>query len=302
MAYIVAAVTCLLLPLAVGLFALLTWGRRQASAAPVHGLMIHDIRATRRLDLSYVTDPVFRQFLERLVKDGLRPVTLREYLTLLPDTSAAWHSLFILSFDDGSESFYTKALPVLEEHGMKAVVFPVVNLVDKTSSVDVFAAEPRLSRRQLREAAALGHEIGSHTISHPDLVRLRDADLDTELRDSRARLEDMVGQSVRALSFPYGSWNSRVWEAAKRAGYTCATAYRGDCRGDRTIVPVHGVYSLDTAEDMLARVRQSRSASIPLSRSFAMRQFSRGTSLWQFRRGYQLPAQRAVARQSQPTA
>ncbi|HWQ35065.1 MAG TPA: polysaccharide deacetylase family protein [Blastocatellia bacterium] len=75
---------------------------------------------------------------------------------------------------------------------------------------------------QLREMAAAGIEIGSHTVTHPILTTLEPAQLDAELRESRARLTAGLHREVKLFCYPNGDSDRRVRAAAGRAGYQCA--------------------------------------------------------------------------------
>jgi peptidoglycan/xylan/chitin deacetylase (PgdA/CDA1 family) len=81
------------------------------------------------------------------------------------------------------------------------------------------------------ELADLGHEIGSHTRSHPELTRLSDAALADELSGSRAELERRLDRPVVHFSAPYwdvARFSPAVAVAARAAGYaSCASALRG---------------------------------------------------------------------------
>ncbi len=58
-------------------------------------------------------------------------------------------------------------------------------------------------RAVLRDAVAAGHEIGSHSLTHPyDLSRLDGTAQREELRVARARLQDATGQSVAGFRAP----------------------------------------------------------------------------------------------------
>ena len=63
---------------------------------------------------------------------------------------------------------------------------------------------------------------GSHTLTHPSLVRLDDAQLRRELVESRRKLQDLLGEEVNLLAYPYGDANRRVRAAAIEAGYRMA--------------------------------------------------------------------------------
>jgi peptidoglycan/xylan/chitin deacetylase (PgdA/CDA1 family) len=90
----------------------------------------------------------------------------------------------------------------------------------------------------------MGVEIGSHTVSHPHLTRLSDAELQRELGESKQRLEDELAAPCRFLAYPYGEHDERVRAAARAAGYAGAFALRaGD--GDTFAIPRIDLYRSD---------------------------------------------------------
>jgi peptidoglycan/xylan/chitin deacetylase (PgdA/CDA1 family) len=100
----------------------------------------------------------------------------------------------------------------------------------------------------LRDWAEQGLEIGSHTVSHPHLPALSDAELAVELRESRARIEDELARPCTILAYPYGELDDRVRNAVRRAGYEAAYALRAETRPfDRYALPRVDLYRKDTA-------------------------------------------------------
>lgn len=82
-----------------------------------------------------------------------------------------------------------------------------------------------LDVNQLREMAAAGMTIGSHSHSHAFLRRLSADDQLTELQTSKRVLEQIVGRTVRGLAYPYGQttdYDATTQGAARLAGYDCA--------------------------------------------------------------------------------
>ncbi len=75
---------------------------------------------------------------------------------------------------------------------------------------------------QAREMDAAGVTIGSHTATHPILTRVSDDRLHRELRESRSRLETMLGREVDLFCYPNGDYDERVSRAVRYAGYKCA--------------------------------------------------------------------------------
>ncbi|HWE44860.1 MAG TPA: polysaccharide deacetylase family protein [Caulobacteraceae bacterium] len=67
-------------------------------------------------------------------------------------------------------------------------------------------------------------EWGSHTLSHPDLTVLGEAEARRELETSRTTIEAMSGRRVRYLSYPNGGYNPATTALAAACGYTAAFA------------------------------------------------------------------------------
>ena len=78
-----------------------------------------------------------------------------------------------------------------------------------------------------------GITFGSHTMHHSTLSAEQQPDLEKELVESRWEIESELGEAVRWLAYPNGAFNSRVTEAARKAGYShCFTTEEGGlCRG-----------------------------------------------------------------------
>jgi peptidoglycan/xylan/chitin deacetylase (PgdA/CDA1 family) len=162
-----------------------------------------------------VRTPDFTEEMDYLVKTGYHTVTLGDaYLAMaglkkLPDKPVA------LTFDDGGLDNYTVAFPILAERGLVGTFFVITKTVGGAG---------QMSWEQLREMAQAGMSIQSHSYSHPGLPGVSDERLRSELVDSRAAIEEQVGQPVYALSYPSGEHDSRVIEATKAAGYTMAVS------------------------------------------------------------------------------
>jgi peptidoglycan/xylan/chitin deacetylase (PgdA/CDA1 family) len=75
---------------------------------------------------------------------------------------------------------------------------------------------------QVRQLSQLGHEIGSHSYSHPLLDHCSDAELVREISDSRQEIEQKIGCGLRSFCYPNGNTSNVVGAAVKQSGYSLA--------------------------------------------------------------------------------
>jgi peptidoglycan/xylan/chitin deacetylase (PgdA/CDA1 family) len=216
--------------------------RQRAAVFCLHDIVgdehLADVAATHR---PYALAPAeFRAHLMAAHTAGLRTVVVGQIPQELGDP------FFSLSFDDGCLSDYTEAFPALRELGMRATFFVVPTLVD---------APGHVSWAQLREMAAAGMEIGSHSLTHPFLHELDAAGLRHEFGQSKAILEDRLGSAVRSASLPRG------WEPPGLEPVLDDLGYRAFCNsrvgwwhpGDRPLaIPRVAVRRGMVSDDFLA--------------------------------------------------
>ncbi len=169
----------------------------------------------------------FRRQVQTLHRLGFTAITFTDYMLYLKGELDLPRSPIIITFDDGYEGTFTEAFPVLQEFGMKAVVFViadphvVTNVWDKET---VGYEAPLLKPEHVLEMHTAGFEIGSHSLTHRRLSALeRDACWE-EISRSRMLLEIMLNAPVRTFSYPYGDLNDEVKTLAAEAGYTVACA------------------------------------------------------------------------------
>jgi len=157
---------------------------------------------------------------------SINPTVFRAHMKILADFSA--NSAVPLSrlpdagiavtFDDGYRDNLEVAAPILERFGIPFTVFVTPGFVQSGNAI-------YLSVSALRELAGVpGATIGAHGYTHRKLTGCDAGELRNELVNSRKWLEDIIGDSVTCMAYPYGAEDSRVRAAVSAAGYNIAAS------------------------------------------------------------------------------
>ena len=130
----------------------------------------------------------------------------------------------IFTFDDGH---YTdlKAAEILERRGYCGTFYIT------TDFLRTGGRKYHLSADEVRNLADRGHDIQSHTVTHPDLLTLSDAQVRSELSQSKNTLQTITGQPVTHFAYPFGRYDDRVKRLTAEQYETGRAAYLGLCCG-----------------------------------------------------------------------
>lgn len=128
----------------------------------------------------------------------------------------------VLTFDDGWADALTVAAPLLAELEAPATFFICPGLFGNADD-NGFSPEGRvLSREEACKLAALGFELGAHSMYHPSLPDVDDDVLATELASSKTEVELIAGAPCRTFAYPFGLHDARVRAATEAAGFAMA--------------------------------------------------------------------------------
>jgi peptidoglycan/xylan/chitin deacetylase (PgdA/CDA1 family) len=164
----------------------------------------------------------FAEQLAWLKRRGLRGVSIGTLVDAM--RAGRPRGLVGITFDDGYVSVLEAALPELRRHGFTATMFIVSGRLGGSNEWDEGPRWPLMSAGQVRELAAAGMEIGSHSTTHVRLAGLDARQLEAQVGDSKASLADLVGAPVRGFAYPYGSMDAAARLAVRDAGYDYACA------------------------------------------------------------------------------
>jgi peptidoglycan/xylan/chitin deacetylase (PgdA/CDA1 family) len=212
-------------------------GRPGKTAVPI--LMYHVIAAPppgAPFPGLYVPPAEFAEQMQALKSAGWHAVTLDQ-------VAANWRSgaslgrgkPIVLTFDNGYQSQFTQALPVLRRLGWVG-----------DENIQLSGLPPSqggLGEQQVRGLVAAGWELDTQGFSHADLITLGAEQLHYEVAVTRGVLQRRYHIPVNWFCYPSGHYDSTVIAAVRGAGYV----------GSTTVVP--GWASPSDDADRLPRLR-----------------------------------------------
>jgi peptidoglycan/xylan/chitin deacetylase (PgdA/CDA1 family) len=130
-----------------------------------------------------------------------------------------------LTFDDGYME-HLKIARFLARRGIRATFFVITGL-------RMFMGRKLLSPSEVKEIASLGHEIGSHTVTHIDMTHTLEDVMLKELVESKKFLSELLGCEVNSFAYPYGPHSDTAARLAKQIYRVVRTTYVGSAKGYR---------------------------------------------------------------------
>lgn len=168
---------------------------------------LHDVQGNL---YDSITTPIsaFQKFVKRIYQSGYGLCSMKDYLAKDTEERKSW---IVCTFDDGYKGLNDYALPILSQYGFTATVFICTNLIGKDNKWNNKDAVLRqhLNMEELQNLHRYGWEIASHGVSHFNLLKLTDEEMDYELRQSHDFLVKEWGEVV-TYAYPYGAYNAFI--------------------------------------------------------------------------------------------
>lgn len=121
-----------------------------------------------------------------------------------------------LSYDDGVVDDI-KLIDILNKYNLKGTF----NLNSGIKGGDFWVCNhKKIIRLDLNKSVHLydGHEVAVHTLTHPDLVKLSEAEIKEEVLEDKNKLEEIFGYEVRGMAYPYGTYDHKVMDVINKCG------------------------------------------------------------------------------------
>ncbi|MER2189337.1 MAG: polysaccharide deacetylase family protein [Solibacillus sp.] len=225
----------------------------------------------------------FRRQLETLKTEGYTTISQAELMNYLTGTGQIPQKSLYITIDDGFQSTYTYAYPILKELGMTAMLFPIIADVERGERLGA----PMLTWSELREMAESNVlAIGNHTydlhwrkqdlegkeamiLNYNKANRLLTVDkrremIKADLLKAESVLKEQTGiDMAKAISYPFGAYDAVVLEVVEELGYeigfTTTTGYHTLGADNTNLLEIkrYGVNYRNTTEKLLQTIETS---------------------------------------------
>jgi len=178
-----------------------------------------------------ITPADFEAQMQQIKDAGIGVISMKDFLAWRRGEKSIPPRSAIITLDDGWNSTYQAAWPILKKFGYPFTLFIYTDYVKGGPK----SGGGSLTWSQLAELRDAGADIESHTVSHRDLRGRKNQRgtaeyeewLWKELAGSKQQLEKELGISVKVLALPYGYHNEHVRDTALKAGYEAIFTVEG---------------------------------------------------------------------------
>lgn len=257
-------------------------------------LSYHEIaEVSKTLDLTYAVTPSnFEQQINWLVDNGYHFISIDDILKHRKSGIPLPNKAVLITFDDGYQSMYTNAYPILKKYKIPSVVALVGSWLLENDKVNfgghIINRSEFLSQAAIKEMVSSGLvEIASHSYGlHKGIqgnpqgnmqpaIRTRQWFSDTkkyenekdyiqrvtnDLSQNNTFLKEYTGQAPRVMVWPYGHYNIEVRKIAEQLGMNIGLTLDDGSNtiatplwGLRRILVEHTMTLKDLAHDMVMR-------------------------------------------------
>lgn len=138
----------------------------------------------------------------------------------------------VITFDDGYKNILS-VRDLYKDIKIKPSVFLIAN-TKLANFGELKVKREFLNINDIKKLIKDGWEIGSHTLTHPDMFKLTDSELNTEISMSKSMIEKDLGIKIKYLAYPKGRYTSKVVKVTKKSGHTMALTMDDDIIDNKT--------------------------------------------------------------------
>ncbi|WAA12654.1 polysaccharide deacetylase family protein [Fervidibacillus halotolerans] len=193
----------------------------------------HFVEEGEKVGYTTISNVAFEEQIKYLKSKGYNTVTDQDIVDYYYNGKKLPENPIQITMDDGYESNYKLAYPILKKYGMKATIFVIVSRIGEEY------LPPRLTWDQIKEMSDSGvMSIQSHTYDmHHKVMKNDSVEVSAMISDnneeflksvkddlirSKEILEEKLGKEVISLSYPYGHYNEEILSVVKEVGFKLA--------------------------------------------------------------------------------
>ncbi len=214
--------------------------------API--LLYHHVEGETTLSRYQLAIPDFRAQMHLLDELGFTPIPISMVIEVLLDGGRLPEKPVVITFDDGHQSVYENAFPIMQEFDFPGVFYIVANRINGSTD---FVTIP-----QLKEMIEAGWEIGSHSYTHADLTK-NHAIAAKEIGQSKTDLENALSTHIETFAYPFGTIDpftaQKVSDHGYRGGMGLGTSkiHTGKTLYYLNRIEIYGYYTLEDFKEIL---------------------------------------------------
>jgi len=215
-------------------------------------LVYHMVDPRFSLGVTRIKPRRFFEHIHTLLDAGFQFLTISDYLS-----APTSEKKVALTFDDGYESVFQHAFPVLRSLNLPASVFINPAYVGQWNTWDINLAWRRFRLMDWRQLEILRQErweIGIHGLCHKDLSRLPQNVLEMEIALALQIMRRRLGDS-RVISYPFGNVDKNVWKVCDNHGLTAGLTMSRKPQGlpEEFSIQRYGVYPFDSLKTVCGK-------------------------------------------------
>lgn len=208
-------------------------------------LMYHNLIEEGECNSVTLSAAAFEEQMAALKAAGYTPVSIAQVRAYVDRGIALPEKPVMITFDDGYESNYSIAYPILKEKGFKATIFAIGVSVGKDTYKDTgVAMAPHFSMAQAEEMEASGlitvasHGYNVHEVKGRDTEPVRQGVLQREgeseadyvrfLSGDAAKMFELLGDDAGFFAYPNGLRDERARVILRESGVYATVLAEGD--------------------------------------------------------------------------
>ncbi len=164
-------------------------------------------------EITSTSPQLFEKHLNYLKENQFKVLSMDEFLTYLKSNKSFPDKSVLITFDDGYQSIYNNALPLLKEKNYPFTVFintqPIQQKLDQFMNIEV-----------LKKLVKQGGTIGNHSITHTHMIRRDEKNNESEeawrmrmrneILQAQKFIDEQITVSPRVFAYPYGEYNHQL--------------------------------------------------------------------------------------------